>query len=299
MVNRTLPTVVCLGLIPWSMIAGCSRGRASVDAVIRNAGSDTMVNLAQAWAEDYARVKSTVSVEVSGGGSATGVVALLEGAVDLANCSRPMEKEEIEAVRRKTGAPPREWLVGYDALAVYVHPSNPLTSISVPQLAGLYGRDGGLTAWSSLGVTIPGSVSDEVILISRQSNSGTFQYFRQSILGQRGDFRPGTRDLNGSKEVVNLVRTTRQAIGYSGMGYATGDVKMLPVSKEAGAAPIVPSVENTLSGRYPLSRPLYIYTLATPRPAVREYMEWIVSNAGQQALRRAGYVPFLSGGPVR
>ena len=259
--------------------------------VVRTAGSDTMVNLAQAWAENYATVRPTVSVEVSGGGSATGIVSLMEGAVDLANCSRPVEPSEAEAIRRKTGALPREFLVGHDALAVFVHPANPLVALSLPQLADLYGRQGRIQDWADLQVTIPGAKSREVILISRQNNSGTFHYFRQSVLGPRGDFRQGTRDLNGSKEVVSLISTTPTAIGYSGMGYSTPGVKMLSVSRETGGAAFAPNVANTVSGLYPLSRPLYIYTRAKLSPAVEQYLRWIQSIAGQQVLQQAGYVP--------
>lgn len=211
--------------------------------------------------------------------------------MDLANCSRPVEPSEAEAIRRRTGAPPREFLVGHDALAVFVHPSNPLNLISLPQLAELYGRHGRFESWSDLDTTIPGARSREVILISRQNNSGTFQYFRRSVMGRRGDFRPGTRDLNGSKEVVNLIGTTPTAIGYSGMGYATPEVKMLAVTRGPGEPAYPPTVENTISGKYPLSRPLYIYTRAQLTPAVEAYLRWILAAAGQQVLQGAGYVP--------
>jgi phosphate transport system substrate-binding protein len=131
---------------------------------------------------------------------------------------------------------------------------------------------------------------DEIILISRQSNSGTFQYFKQAILGRKGDFRMGTRDLNGSKEVVSLTASTPGAIGYSGMGYATPDVKMLPVAKTAKDTPQPPTPASALSGKYPIARPLYIYTLGEPTGAVKEYMDWILSPDGQMVVEKAGYV---------
>lgn len=261
---------------------------------MRNAGSDTMVNLAQAWAERYAAHRPSVSVEVSGGGTATGIVALMEGAVDLANCSRPLEASEAEAIRRKTGAPARQFLVGHDALAVFVHRSNPLTEISLPQLAQLYGRQGRPRLWTDFAPPQPTLPSGEVILISRQNNSGTFHYFRQAVLGSRGDFRPGTRDLNGSKEVVSLIGHTPAAIGYSGMGYATEAVKMLRVSKTTGGEAYAPTVANTLTARYPLSRPLFIYTRAQLSPAVADYLRWILAADGQRVLQEAGYVPMPS-----
>jgi phosphate transport system substrate-binding protein len=248
-----------------------------------------MVNVAQAWAEHYANVDPAISVEVAGGGSATGIAALIEGAADLANCSRKMDPSEIALARKRTGREPKQWIVGLDALAIYVHPSNPLESITLEQLAQMYGRNGKATHWSDMGIRLARG-GDEIILISRQSNSGTFQYFKQAILGRKGDFRMGTRDLNGSKEVVSLTASTPGAIGYSGMGYATPDVKMLPVAKTAKDTPQPPTPASALSGKYPIARPLYIYTLGEPTGAVKEYMDWILSPDGQMVVEKAGYV---------
>src|SRR5262245_64478649 len=176
----------CMLALACGVLAlGCHTRLSRVEAVVRNAGSDTMVNLAQAWAEEYAHVRPSVSVEVSGGGSATGIASLIDSTTDLANCSRRMEPEEIQAAQGKTGRTPSEWVVGHDALAVYVHRDNPLDEISLEQLAQIYGRNGTITTWSGLGVAIPGAKSDEILLISRQSNSGTYQYFRQALLGDR------------------------------------------------------------------------------------------------------------------
>lgn len=254
-----------------------------------------MVNLAQAWAEEYAPIQPSVSVEVAGGGSATGITSLIDGTADLANCSRRMEESEWESARRKTGRDPLEVTVGHDALALYVHPANPVTELSLEQLAAIYGRHGSVLHWSQLGVRLPGvaagSREDEIILISRQSNSGTYQYFRRTILRARGDFRMGTRDLNGSKEVVSLVATAVAAIGYSGMGYDTAEVKMLRVARKTGAPGFPPSAQNTLSGAYPISRPLYVYTMDAASKSVHDYLTWIQSPAGQRVVEASGYVP--------
>ncbi len=283
------PAILALSL------TGCHNGLSNVRTVIRNAGSDTMVNLAQAWAEEYGKVRPEISVEVAGGGSGTGIASLIDGTADLANCSRRIEPEELAAAIRKTGKQPREWIVGRDALAVYVHPSNPLRRITLQQLAGMYGRGGPFTQWGHLGVSIPGSRTGEIILISRQSNSGTYHYFRHALLGDHGDFRQGTRDLNGSKEVVSLIETTPSAIGYSGMGYAIPGVRSLAVARDHSLPAIAPSVESVISGEYPLSRPLYLYSLGEPAGAVREYLEWIKSAAGQRIVVAAGYVPATPG----
>jgi phosphate transport system substrate-binding protein len=297
-VHRGLENVAAV-VLASALMGGCQTGLSRVTAVVRNAGSDTMVNVAQAWAEEYAKVNPSVSVEVAGGGSATGIAALIDGAADLANCSRPVEREEIETSKQKKGRAPKAWIVGVDALAVYVNRGNPLDEISLEQLAELYGRAGGVDKWTSLGVRIPGRSSDEIVLISRQSNSGTYQYFRQAILGPKGDFRPGTLDLNGSKEVVMLVGNTPGAIGYSGMGYDTPAVKMLRVSRKSGEPAYAPTAANAASGAYPISRPLYIYTLGEPTGATAAYLAWILSPAGQRVLEQSGYVPVGSKGPVQ
>jgi phosphate transport system substrate-binding protein len=269
---------------------GCSRSKGPGKTMIQDTGSDTMVNLAQAWAEEYAKVDPGVSVEVSGGGSGTGIAALSSGTVDIANCSRRFEPQEVETARKNTGKPPREFLVGFDALAVYVNKNNPLNEIAMGQLADIYGESGTTTRWSQLGVKMPDG-SDEIIRVSRQSNSGTYAYFREAILGSGRDFKLGSRDMQGSKDVVDLVTNTPGAIGYSGMGYNTPDVKQLRVAKKAGDPAIAPTVENTLNHTYPIARPLFMYTLGEPAGAVKKYLDWIYSEAGQKIVLRSGYVP--------
>lgn len=277
--------------------AGCAfRGARDTVAsggrvVIQNIGSDTMVNLAQAWAEEYARIDPAVSVEVSGGGTGTGVAALLNGTADIANCSRQLEPGETAKVKAASGQEPKMNVVGYDALAIFVHKDNPLEEITVAQLAGVYGENGTVRWWTDLGGTVPGCRSNEMILVSRQSNSGTYHYFREAILGKTGDFRLGTLDLHGSKDVVELVGRTPCAIGYSGMGYANAHVKMLRVARTAGEQAFSPTVENTQSGAYPIARPLYMYTRGEPGAAAQKYLDWIHSEAGQLIVLATGYVP--------
>ena len=190
-----------------------------------------MVNLAQAWAEEYKKVAPDVDVEVSGGGSGVGIAALIKGTIDIANASRNMKPEEIEQAKKNTGKEPKEFIVGYDALAIYVHKDNPLNEITLEQIAQIYAEGGKITKWSDLGVKIPGASSDEIVRVSRQSSSGTYEFLREHVLNKK-DFKLGSRDMNGSKEVVELVATTPTAIGYSGMGYATPAVKMLKVAEE-------------------------------------------------------------------
>jgi phosphate transport system substrate-binding protein len=257
---------------------------------IQNIGSDTMVNLAQAWAEAYSKVEPSVSIEVSGGGSGIGVAALLNGTCDLTNSSRHLEPEEVEKVKAKYGGEPKEYKVGYDALAIYVHPSNPLNEISIEQLSELYKEGGTINKWSELGVTVPGA-QDEVVRVSRPNSSGTYHYFREAVLGKKADFKKGSRDLSGSKEVVELVGTTPGAIGFSGIGYKTDKVKIVKVSKKKGEPGVEPTIETTLNKTYPISRPMFFYTPPNPPAHVTKYIEWVLGKDGQGMIKDKGYVP--------
>ncbi|HZR19191.1 MAG TPA: phosphate ABC transporter substrate-binding protein [Verrucomicrobiae bacterium] len=279
--------------------SGNSTGTGSGQKVtLQNKGSDTMVNLAQAWAEEYKKVAPDVEVEVSGGGSGVGIAALVKGTIDIANASRNMKPEEIEEAKKNTGKEPKEIVVGYDALAIYVHKSNPLDEITLDQLAQIYAEGGKITKWSDLGVKIPGTANDEIVRVSRQSNSGTYEFLREHVLNKR-DFKLGSRDMNGSKEVVELVSSTPTAIGYSGMGYATPAVKMLKVKKTATDPAYEPSVATALAKTYPIARTLQVYTLGEPQGAAKAYIDWILSDAGQKVVEASGYVPLPAAARIK
>ena len=279
-------------------ITGCSpkdaestSSKAAAQVIIKNKGSDTMVNLAQAWAERYIDISSTASVEVSGGGSGTGVAALINGTVDIANCSRQIKPKELEQATQNTGKVPQEFIVGYDALAVYVHHDTPLDKITITELAEIYGEDGKITKWSDLGIAHDNCPSDKIIRISRQSNSGTYFYFREALLGKTRDFELGSLDLHGSKDVVEVIGRTPCAIGYSGMGYATSHVKMLKVATAPDEPYYAPNLENVLAKTYPIARPLYMYSLGEPVGEVKAYLDWIMSPEGQKIVEELGFVP--------
>jgi len=249
-----------------------------------------MVNLAQAWAEAYAKVNPAVSVEVSGGGSGIGVAALLNGTADIVNSSRHLEEDEVAKAKAKYGADPREVKVAYDALAIYVHPSNPLNEISVEELSEIYREGGSINKWSDMGVTLPGK-HDAIVRVSRQNNSGTYHYFREAVVGKKADFKPGSRDLNGSKDVVALVEGTPSAIGYSGIGYRTDKVKVLKVSPKKGQPGVEPNVETTLNRTYPIARPMFFYTPPQAPAHVTEYITWVLGREGQAIISEKGYIP--------
>lgn len=292
--------MAALAAVTAIALTGCSKsppGGAQSNAAkvtIQNKGSDTIVNLAQAWAEEYAKVAPGVEVEVSGGGSGVGIAALIKGTIDIANASRDMKKEEIEQAKKNTGKDPKEIIVGYDALAIYVHKDNPLTEISIEQLADIYAEGGKAIKWSDLGVKMPEG-KDEIIRVSRQSSSGTYEFFREHVLNKK-DFKLGSRDMNGSKEVVELVAGTVGAIGYSGMGYnEPGRVKMLKVASKKGEPAVEPNVANTLSKKYPIARSLNVYTLGEPQGEVKKYIDWCLSSTGQKIVETTGYVPVPEG----
>jgi phosphate transport system substrate-binding protein len=278
-------------LLAGSLLAAVSLLTSGVQAreLIQNKGSDTLVNVAQAWAEAYPAVNPDVAVAVSGGGSGTGIAAMINGTVDIANASRKMKDKEIQ-LAEEHGQHPVEHVVGYDALAVFIHPDNPITTMSFEQLKAIYGRDPKVKKWSDMGVTVPGC-KDEIVVVSRQNNSGTYAYFQETILGEKGKYRQGTLDMHGSKDVIDLVENTPCAIGYSGLAYATDHVKMVCVATETGGACVEPSVKTASDRSYPIARPLFMYTNGEPEGAIKDYMDWIKSDAGQCILLNKGYAP--------
>ena len=257
---------------------------------IQNKGSDTLVNVAQAWAEAYAKKAPEVAIAVSGGGSGTGIAAMINGTVDIANASRRMKKKEIELAKER-GQVPVEHIVGYDALAVFIHRDNPIESLSIEQLAKIYRRGKEYDNWSDLGVEVPKCKGNTIVVVSRQNNSGTYAYFQKAVLGPKGKYRQGTLDMHGSKDVVDLVEKTPCAIGYSGLAYATDHVKMVCIFTEDGGPCVHPSVETASDRSYPIARPLFMYTNGEPTGEIKKYLDWILSDEGQCVILEKGYAP--------
>ncbi len=276
---------------------GCGGGKRSATnasgskrVVIQNKGSDTLVNVAQAWAENYAKIESNVAIAVTGGGSGTGISSMINGTVDIANSSRRMKAKEI-ALAEKNGVTPVEHIVGYDAIAVFLHKNNPMNEVSTAQLKAVYGEGSTVEKWSQLGVTVPGCPSDEIIRISRQNNSGTYAYFKKAILGKKGEYKLGSRDMHGSKDVVELVEKTACAIGYSGLAYTNDHVKMPCVKQEDGGTCVHPTPQTASDNTYPIARPLLMYTSGEPKGVIKAYMDWIMSDTGQCIISKKGYAP--------
>jgi phosphate transport system substrate-binding protein len=277
-----------------TMLTGCSRRSSNRTGggrqVLQNKGSDTLVNVAQAWAEAYKTVDKNLAIAVTGGGSGTGISALLNGTVDLANASRKIKAKELAHAKKK-GIVPKEHIVGYDALAVYVHKDNPLKSFNLTQLASIYGEGGKVTKWSQLGVKVPGCDSDEIVRVSRQNNSGTYVYFKKVVLGKGKEYKLGSRDMHGSKDVVDLVAKTACAIGYSGLAYAMDEVRMPCIAAKEGGACVTPSVKTAIDKSYPIARPLFMYTNGEPKGAVKKYLDWVMAKDAQCIIQAKGYAP--------
>lgn len=280
-----------ISLIFLCFILSCCAKKSDV-LIIQNKGSDTLVNLAQAWAEEYTKVNPTVALAVSGGGSGTGIAALINNTVDIANSSRAIKEEERAEAKKNTGNDVNEFIVGMDALAVFIHPKNPLTGLSIEEIACIFGEGGKCTYWHDVrGTVVPGCKDNKIIRVSRQSNSGTYQYFREAVLGKKHDLKLGSMDLNGSKEAIDLVENTPCSIGYSGMGYLNPRVRALCISKTKDAPCIAPTIETAIDKSYPISRELYMYTSGTPSEFVKAYLDWTQSEKAREITIKAGYVP--------
>ncbi len=259
---------------------------------IRAKGSDTMIQLATAWAEAYRKVKPKVFVNANGGGTGTGFAAFQNNTTDICNASREIKKEEAEKVKAATGKDPVEHLVAFDALAVYAHPSNPVKEISVEELREIWAEGGTITDWSQVNPAIKGGF----VLVGRQNNSGTYDYFREHICGKTADkkqreFRQGISELGGSSEVVETVAKTPLAIGYSGMGYKTSHVNWLKVSPKKGETAIEPGADAARNKTYPIARGLYLYTPGEPTGETKAFIDWIKGPEGQKIVEKEGFVP--------
>uniref|UniRef100_A0A7C4KJS7 Phosphate-binding protein n=1 Tax=Anaerolinea thermolimosa TaxID=229919 RepID=A0A7C4KJS7_9CHLR len=259
-------------------------------AYIQNKGSDTIVNLALAWAERYQELHPDVRISVTGGGSGTGIAAMIDGTVDIANASRAMKAEEISAARAK-GIEPVEHVVARDAIAVIVNPANPVDQLTLEQISLIY--QGAINNWKEVG-----GEDRPIVRLSRETNSGTHVYFLEEVLrlGQKENkalFSMDTLLLPSSEGIIAEVMDNPNAIGYDGLGYVIPEVKVLGVAKHAGEPYVKPSVETVNSGEYPISRDLYMYTRKDAGQAVLDYLAWIKSSEAQKIVLKLGFVPIV------
>lgn len=275
------------------MVVRCSgptQGAPAEEALqtIVNTGSDTLLQVAQLWAETYMQKHPEVRISVNGGGSGTGIAALINGTVDIANASREMKPEEVKRARER-GIEPIEHVVGQDALAVVVNPQNPVDQLTFQQIADIY--TGKITNWKEVG-----GKDRPIVLLSRESNSGTYVFFLENIVQVgAGDpealFSPNTLLLLSSEVISREVEQNPNAIGYDGLGYVTPGQKTIAVAEAPGRPFVEPSIETVNQGIYPIARPLYMYTNGEPTGVIKEYLDWILSDEGQALVKEVGFVP--------
>ena len=245
-------------------------------------GSDTMVILGQRWAEDYMKKTPGVTIQVTGGGSGTGIAALINGTTDICESSRPMKDAEKAEVQTKRGAPAVETKVALDALAVYVNEKSPLKEIAIPALRKIYMGD--TTNWKDVG-----GPNHAIIVYGRENNSGTYGYFKEHVLENK-DFASATQTLAGTSAVANAVKGDLYGIGYGGIAYLEG-IRALKVKKDDASAAIAPSLETAQNGTYPISRFLYFYTAGAATGTAKRFIDWTTSAEGQKVIGDVGYYP--------
>ena len=280
------------GIPEYTKASGISGSLSSI-------GSDTLANLMTLWGEEFKRLYPNVTIQIQAAGSSTAPPALSEGTATLGPMSRQMKSEEIEAFEARHGYKPTGIPVAVDALAIYVHKDNPITGLSVPQIDAIFsatracGHDQDIKTWGDLGVT--GELASQSIqLFGRNSVSGTYGYFKEYALC-KGDFKNSVNEQPGSASVVQGVTKSINGIGYSGEGYRTSGVRMLPVSRKTGGDMVEVNAENALSGKYPLSRYLYVYVNKHPNeplaPLEGEFLRMVLSQTGQTIVVKDGYIP--------
>jgi phosphate transport system substrate-binding protein len=268
-------TALAAGVIALAPGAWASRG-------ITIKGSDTMVILMQRWAEVYMGGHPGEIVQVTGGGSGTGIAALINGTTDVCMASREMKDDEKKKLRDRYQTMGIELAVARDGLAIYLGEKNPVTALSLEQLKRIY--MGEVTNWKQVG-----GDDAPITLYGRENSSGTYVYFKDHVLGGR-DFSPRCQTLPGTAAVVNAVSKDPHGIGYGGGAYARG-VKECAVKPSATAAGVLPTLETVRDGSYPLARPLFLYTRTRPAGDVKQFMDWILSDAGQSIVTKVGYYP--------
>ncbi len=275
-----------LGLALLSLVTatGCGGGTGNGSGVkaITIKGSDTMVILGQRWAETYMGQHPNLRLQVTGGGSGTGIAALINGGTDICEASRPMTETEKNLVRERRGKDVQEIPVALDGVAIYVNESNPIKELTPAQLKAIY--TGRLTNWREVG----GS-DGKIVPYSRENNSGTYVFFKEHVLNNE-DYAREIQTLPGTAAVVNAVSKDPASIGYGGIAYAQG-IRAVPVRPDNGSAAVQPSLETVQSGKYPLSRDLFFYTAGPPEGDVKAFIDWVLSQEGQKICEMVGYYP--------
>jgi phosphate transport system substrate-binding protein len=245
-------------------------------------GSDTMVLLGQRWAEDYMKKNPDSTIQVTGGGSGTGISALINGTTDVCQASRPMSAAEKEKLRDRYATTGTEIPVARDGLSVYVNAANPVKELSMDQLKLIF--TGKITNWKEVG-----GADAKIIVYSRENSSGTYVFFKEHVL-KNADYTSRAQSMPGTAAVVNAVAKEKNSIGYGGAAYAKG-IHVLPVKKDGASPAIAPDLAHVQDGSYPLARPLFFYLRNKPSGEIRGFVDWVLSKEGQAVVQKVGYFP--------
>jgi len=272
LVNIIKATLALGALVPASALAG----------TVTVKGSDTMVVLGQRWAEEYMKAHAGTTIQVTGGGSGTGISALINGTTDVCEASRAMKDAEKKQLAEKAGGPPVEIPVAKDGLSVYVNASNPINELSMSQLKAIF--TGKVTSWKDVG-----GPDAKIIPYSRENSSGTYVFFKEHVL-ENADYTPRAQNMPGTAAVVNAVTKEKFGIGYGGAAYAKG-IKIIKVKKEDSGPAIAPTDATIKDGTYPLSRPLFFYLRPKASNEIKAFTDWVLSKDGQAIVVKVGYFP--------
>ncbi|UCC79472.1 MAG: PstS family phosphate ABC transporter substrate-binding protein [Candidatus Zixiibacteriota bacterium] len=266
------------------MMVGCSKSEKKSETAgqLQIKGSDTMVHLGSSWAEAFMNMHKDIEVSITGGGSGTGIAALLNGTTDICMASREIKDKEMKMAAEKNISP-REFVVARDGIAVVVNPENPLKEATVEEIGKIY--TGQYTSWKQLG-----GPDQDIIILSRESSSGTYVFFQEHVL-DRKDYTPKARLMPATASIIQTVKDDRWAIGYVGLGYALKageEIKILAI--DDGSGPVLPNMETVKSGEYSISRPLYLYTNGNPAGSAKEFIDFCMSDQGQNIVEQTGYI---------
>jgi phosphate transport system substrate-binding protein len=291
--NRSLLPAILIFMLFFSVSCGLASSSAetasdSSATYIENKGSDTIVNLALAWAERYQAEHPEVRISVTGGGSGTGIASLINKTVDIANASRKIKEEEISEAKANS-VEPVEHIIARDAIAVIVNPENPVSQLTLKQISDIY--SGKISNWSEIG-----GEDRPIVRLSRETNSGTHVYFLETVirLGNSDDktlFSMDTLLLPSSEGIIAELRQNPNAIGYDGLGYVPKDLKMITIAEKEGGPYVLPSIATVNDKSYPIARDLYMYTDGEPTGVVKDYLDWILSSEAQEIVAELGFVP--------
>jgi len=285
--TRELMRDVIIAGIALTAVSGCSRQRAEDEnqrRYITIKGSDTMVHLVSTWAEAFMREDPNIEVSVTGGGSGTGIAALLNSTTDVCAASREIKYKELLQAAEKN-IHPHEIVVAKDGIAVVVHPDNPVNELTIAQLSRIF--TGAASRWSDVG-----GPDERIVVFSRESSSGTYVFFQEMVLNKR-DYMVDAKLLPATSAIIESASRDKRAIGYVGLGYALAAkdrVKIVAVKADDKSPAVTPSNETVKSGEYPIARPLYLYLDGEPKGTLREFVDFCLSNKGQAIVTKTGYV---------